>query len=792
MADRIDFESIAQAALARADTLVPAWLSGGRREGHEWRCGSLAGDAGSSFSVNLTTGAWADFAGDQDRGGDLISLYAAIFTDGDQGRAARELAQQLAMVPSSLMSSRAPAKQAAVKPRDAKRSPWVPILPVPADAPAPPVAHTVRGRPEATWEYRNEQGELLGVVYRFLTSDGGKEVLPCVWAQEPGRNLTEWRWLSMPEPRPLYGLQRLRAGKAVLVVEGEKCVDAAWEQLSEWFDVLSWPGGGKAVDKANWEPLRGRKVIVWPDCDSKREKGEGEPQSRPFLPAAKQPGMRAAEAVAAQALRLDCAVRIVDIAAPGEMIDGWDVADAIQGGLTGRTLRDWVLQHLREPTNNNPTTPVTTPPDDAYPPDLAGAGNNHWAERLLRRPRGGWEDCKENVAIALEDHPLLKGLLAFNEFSGRIEKRRDPPWATRPGEWTEDDDRELSMWLGVSCELLIRSTSTVVEGVKIIANRNRHHPVREWLESLEWDGIDRNSTWLRDCLGVEDTEYASLVGTLWLRQAVNRILHPGIKADYALILEGLQGLQKSAALRKLGGDFFSDAPLDLNSKDAFMAIDGVWIYEIAELDAFNRSEATRIKAFMTMAEDRYRPPYGSRYISRPRQTVFCGTTNNDEYHKDPTGNRRFWSVLCHAVDLDLVQRLREQMFAQAIAEILEGKPAYPTREEERRLIVPEQERREIVDPWMEYIIHWINDAERSLHREFSTAQILKGAIQMAADRMDGQRSAATRVGNCMKKLGWAKRRGTQDDRRPWVYVRPESALPSGSIVNGVEADALPI
>jgi predicted P-loop ATPase len=242
----------------------------------------------------------------------------------------------------------------------------------------------------------------------------------------------------------------------------------------------------------------------------------------------------------------------------------------------------------------------------------------------------------------------------------------------------------------------------------------------------------------------------------------------------------------------LGGEFFSDAPLDLNSKDAFMAIDGVWIYEIAELDAFNRSEATRIKAFMTMAEDRYRPPYGSRYISRPRQTVFCGTTNNDEYHKDPTGNRRFWSVLCHAVDLDLVQRQREQMFAQAIAEIQEGKPAYPTREEERRLIVPEQERREIVDPWMEYIIHWINDAERAVLREFSTAQILKGAIMMAADRMDGQRSAATRVGNCMKKLGWTKRRGSDGDRRPWVYVRPESALPSGSITSVEEADALPI
>src|SRR5690606_41165414 len=99
MAERIDFAAIADAALTRASVLVPQWLPGGRREGHEWRCGSIRGEPGTSFAVNLDTGAWADFASDSDRGGDLIALYAAIFTDGDQGKAARELAQSLAMEP---------------------------------------------------------------------------------------------------------------------------------------------------------------------------------------------------------------------------------------------------------------------------------------------------------------------------------------------------------------------------------------------------------------------------------------------------------------------------------------------------------------------------------------------------------------------------------------------------------------------------------------------------------------------------------------------------------------------
>lgn len=789
MADRIDFAAVADAALSRAEMLVPQWLPGGRREGHEWRCGSLKGDPGSSFSVNLTTGQWADFAGDSDRGGDLVSLYAAIYTGGDQRQAARELRSQLALTPSPRMQQTSVAR----KPEKGAKTPWVPVLPVPLGSPPPPVAHSVRGRPEAKWEYRDENGALLGVIYRFRTSDGGKEVLPCVWATEPERQISEWRWMHFQEPRPLYGLHRMRLDYPVLVVEGEKCADRAFEHLNQWFDVVSWPGGGKAVDKANWAPLTGRRVIVWPDCDSKREKGDAPEADRPFLPASKQPGILAADAVIRQAQQRGCRVWRVEVPPPGEMPDGWDVYDATEDGIVEEDLYRWIRRRLREIGGDNvaaapATTAISTPA-----PAAAGA----WHSRLLRKPRGGWEDCKENVAIALEDHPLLAGLLAYNDFTGRIEKRRDPPWSSRPGEWTEDDDRELSMWLGVSCELLIRSTGTVAEGVMIVANRNRFHPVRSWLQSLEWDGVDRCTTWLHDCLGVANSEYASLVGTLWLRQAVNRILRPGTKGDYALILEGFQGLRKSTAMKKLGGEWFSDAPLDLNSKDAYMAIDGVWIYEIAELDAFNRAESTRIKAFMTMAEDRYRPPYGKRYISRARQTVFVGTTNNDEYFKDPTGNRRFWPVYCTCVDLDRVVGIREQLFAQAMAEVEEGKPCYPTRSEEVSLIVPEQERREIVDPWMEYIIRWVNEPERAVTKEFSTAEILSGAIRMAADRMDGQRSAATRVGNCMKKLGWGKRRGSAEGFRPWVYVRPaastsESAPPGGSHVEGVEDAPLPI
>lgn len=785
MKSRIDFRSIAETALSRAETLVAQWLPNGRREGHEWRCGNLRGDFGSSLAVNLVTGVWADFAGDV-RGGDLISLYAAIFTSNDQARAARELGEQLGVGGmNSVMSSTGPSENAK------KRSPWIPTLDVPDTAGQLPVAHIKRGKPERTWEYRNRVGKLIGAVYRFKTSDGGKVVLPCVWARHEVSGAQEWHWMSFADPRPLYGLDRLGDSKPILIVEGEKCVDAAFLLIGSTFDVLTWPGGSNAVNKADFTPIKGRKVIIWPDCDAKCV-DKNDPESA-YLKPNNQPGMKAALTLAKILLDLGCQVHLVDIPLPGDCPDGWDVADFIHEGVTAEDLIKWMRDRLIKPFSDKPVESISTP-------SKADASKERpWSWRLLRRPRGGYEDCKENVTIALEDHPKIKGIVAFNEFSGRVEKVRQAPWDKpnedfKPIEWSIHDDRELSMWVALNCDLLIGSTGTVAEAVEMVANRNKYHPVRDWLCSLKWDGMDRNQHWLHELLGVADTAYGRLVGKLWLRQAVNRIIHPGSKGDYVLILEGTQGLNKSTALRRLGDIYYSDVTLNLNDKDSLIALAGIWILEIAELDAFNRAESTRIKQFITQTEDRFRPPYGKRMMTLQRQTVFAATTNNYEYHKDPTGNRRFWSVLCTKINLELITAWREQMFAQALHEVLAGEPCYPTREQERGLIMPEQEQREIVDVWHQPISAWLQAPGQICTNEFSTWDILNQAIKMPTDKMDGQRSAATRVGNCMAKLGWSKKRGEKNKQRIWLYVRPEGErlTSSGSHVSGEGDDPLPI
>ncbi len=322
-AGRVDIAAVAAAALSAAESLVTGWLPDGKREGHEWRCGSLAGDRGDSFGVNLRTGQWSDFATGE-KGGDLVALYAAIHRV-SQLEAAKAVADELGLVPAT--------------PAPKPRTDWTPLLPVPAEASPPPVAHIKRGKPEAVWAYKDLEGRLLGYVYRFKTSDGGKEVLPLTFTRHEVTGAQEWRWVSFPRPRPLYGLDRLGKPGDVLLVEGEKCADAA---ASHWpGPVLTWPGGSNAVQWADLRPLAGRQVVCWPDADCKTGKG-GE-----VLPLAEQPGQAAMERIARALVDLKCTVDLVRIPPPGEKPDGWDVADAIAEGLAGEALVGWVQARRR-------------------------------------------------------------------------------------------------------------------------------------------------------------------------------------------------------------------------------------------------------------------------------------------------------------------------------------------------------------------------------------------------------------------------------------------------------------
>lgn len=295
-------------------------------------------------------------------------------------------------------------------------SPWVPVLPAPADAPPPPKVHLVRGFPEHVWPYWDAAGRLLGFVYRFRRSGGGKEVLPLVWARNGDTAREEWHWMAFPEPRPLYGLDRLAANPEaiVLVVEGEKCADAGAAELPE-LAVVSWPGGGKADGKVDWEPLRGRKVMTWADADAKRvpltreEEAAGvDPLSKPILPEAEQPGYQTMSRVRSRLREMDCRLWDVRLPPPGGKPDGWDIADAVMDGLKGKELADFIRSNLARQAL--PTVPAPLV-ENGTSENVPGTARNEPEQKTRRGPETFLVDAAEWLAASTPMEWVVDGLL---------------------------------------------------------------------------------------------------------------------------------------------------------------------------------------------------------------------------------------------------------------------------------------------------------------------------------------------------------------------------------------------
>lgn len=809
MTSRVDFKQVAAAALVSAESLLNSWLPGGRRDGHEYKAlnPTRADTSAGSFSINLNTGRWADFAESSDaKGGDLISLYAYLHGI-EQIEAAIEVARQVGIQVDDKPARnavRAPARQAAYEaapPAQKKGASWIPVSPVPDNAPPVPLAHIKRGKPDASWAYRDDEGRLLGYIWRFTTSDGGKEIVPFTFCHHAETSAREWRNVQFAEPRPLYvpGVT-FREGVTKLIVEGEKCADAAHGHVADRFDVATWPGGGKAIDKVDWSRFEeGDKVIVWPDCDAQREKLTKEEadagvsaESKPLLPAEKQPGISTAEKIAQKLLARGCLVRIVDIPAPGEKPSGWDVADAIAEGWTSEQIKEFVTGRLRKPAPAPEALARSSEPISTA--NAAAAEEDAWRSVVFWKD-GKLRECRENVFQVLEHHPDWAGCLAMDEFANVIKCRRDTPVGLKAGElWDEHHDFRLGLWLAQHLHLFIKSEGMISAGVRASAMENRFHPVRDWLDGLAWDGIQRLDDWLSDYAGVRKTEYVSLAGKLFLTGMVARIYRPGCKMDTALILEGLQGEGKSSIARALAGEWFSDTTFVMGDKDSFLALRGRWAYELAELDSFNRSESTRAKAFISSSTDSYRAPYDRTTKDWPRQCVFIGTTNQYEYFKDSSGNRRYWPVLCtDGLNAEGLKAVREQLFAEAVYlfrnserwKLGDGGPWWPTREEQAALFTPEQEMREVGDPWETAIHDWL---AKGLEQEVTALEILCGALKMEVSKIDGARQATMRVGVCMRKLGWPKRRRSSGARE-WVYVRPAgSSVPAPARTEAVGGD----
>lgn len=410
---------------------------------------------------------------------------------------------------------------------------------------------------------------------------------------------------------------------------------------------------------------------------------------------------------------------------------------------------------------------------------------------LVTVGKSGIRGTPGTVLTVLRHHPAIARRLAFNVRAGVATWTDAAPWhrngldyprpvvdvdATRAAQWGESlrlpvilDDAERH------CPVV---ASPEVWTAAIMAEAAEHHfdPVQVYLESLRgtWDCIPRVARLAPYFLGAGERPYEKQVLQNLAIAAVARALRPGCKVDSLPVLEGPQGIGKSTAVKVLAGgdDFFTDEVPDLGSKDAAIQLQGPWFVELGELASLRRNEIETVKRFISATSDRYRAPYGRIAEDHPRRMVFVGSTNESEYLRDATGNRRFWPVRVGVdgpIRVDDLAEQRDQIWAEALELFERGTPWWDV---DQRAHALETEARMVGDTWEDAIESYVSDRE-----QVAIPTILEEALDVPLARQ-GQ-AELNRVSRILRRLGWERRQiraidGRGGKVRKWIYEPPRT------------------
>jgi predicted P-loop ATPase len=576
---------------------------------------------------------------------------------------------------------------------------------------APVSQKSIRPAQIRCWEYPARDGSPLIQVRREDYGDGRTaRIRPRRWNGE--------KWVEGYEGHvdradiPIYRLdeikQAIASGQPVFVVEGEPCADAL---RSLGLTATTNIGGSKKWRESDTADLAGAKVVLCPDRD--------------------EPGLAHMEQIAqkfpdAQWL----------YAPPSDFFwehlpksKGLDVADWIQDGAS----REDILRAVGE----RRATSIKEKPNSAL------------AELQAEEENA----CNKVFAAFLKIEEAWGHRLRFNELSLTVELDGKPLIVD-------------SMRLELATQLNILVDRADADDIVLaLAKKDSYHPVREYLDRVHARGpvdisiFDGIAARYFGC----DKEIYDTYLRKWMVGAVARIYKPGCKFDNTLILQGEQGLQKSSFFHELANGWFNDDLGDHSSKDTKLVLHSAWITEWAELSVFDKRHMGEIKGFLTSREDKFRPPYGRRVKSHPRQCVIAGTTNQDEFLADPTGDRRYWVLpVQKIIPIQLVRAEIDRLWAAAVQLYHQGESWWLTREEEAASSLENQAYR-THDVWLDFIEEYVWSKD-----SVTTAEILERGLEIERGKIT--RRDQMRVADVLKRLGWCQVITGPSDarRRTWV------------------------
>ena len=437
-----------------------------------------------------------------------------------------------------------------------------------------------------------------------------------------------------------------------------------------------------------------------------------------------------------------------------------------------------IIEMLRRGYQRDAIRAVLTKRENGIAAKSLEAGDpQHYAERQIERGISKLDlDCNEkdvpfrtadNIRIALVK---LGVVLRYDLFAERALIENLPGFGP-----ALSDAAATRLWMLMDQRFKLQPIKDMLADVLTdTARLNAFHPVRDYLDALQWDGEPRLDTWLIDYGHAPDTDYVRAVGALTLIAAVRRVRQPGCKFDEMLVLEGVQGSERSSILATLAvkPDWFSDdLPLNADSKVVIERLSGHWIVEAAELSGMRRADIEHVKAFLSRQRDKARMAYGRFPVEAPRQCIIVGTTNDAAYLRDLTGNRRFWPVPTSHWDLRQLKRDRDQLWAEAAAREAKGESIRLARElwpKAKKM----QEKRTVIDPFQEVLMQHLNDKYGKIR-----ATDVWTIIGLPA----GQRTQVhnERLGNALRAMGWNRLKQRFGHGPEWGYLRdrPDQGIP---------------
>jgi putative DNA primase/helicase len=353
-----------------------------------------------------------------------------------------------------------------------------------------------------------------------------------------------------------------------------------------------------------------------------------------------------------------------------------------------------------------------------------------------------------NAVRVIEQDPAWSAdKLYYDDFAGRIVYVN-----SMPREWRDDDDVALTVHMQDTTGMVRLAKHLVSDAVDLVARRRARHAARDYLKITTWDGIEHIAHAFEDFWGAtsQDSLYVRAASANFFISIVARVLCPGCKVDTMPVFEGQQGIFKSSALQIVGGPWYAAIDEAAGSKDFLQALRGKWVVELCELNSLSKSESSHVKGMLSRQIDTYRASYGRRTTDIPRQCVFAGTTNTDNWLADDTGGRRFWPIVCGDIDLKGLAAARDQLFAEAVVAFHAGVSWWQMPDS----AAVEQSNRQHFDEWTHLVLPWARLQILQGSASITIKDVMTSAIGLTADKM--LKSHEMRIASILKLAKWKR------------------------------------